>query len=74
LAPDLGTSVKAGLSDAEAQDVVQDTILTIAKALPEFEYGPARESSKSWLCNTGNYLVSATFLGLWCMLMKFSPS
>jgi len=34
------TAVKAGLSDAEAQDVVQETILTVAKKIKEFHYDP----------------------------------
>lgn len=40
---------KAGLGDAEAQDVVQETIITVAKKLPEFKYDPAIGSFKGWL-------------------------
>jgi len=40
---------KAGLGDAEAQDVVQDTIFAAAKKLPEFKYDPALGSFKGWL-------------------------
>src|SRR5262245_48392204 len=40
---------KAGLGDAEAQDVVQDTIITVAKKLPEFKYDPAIGSFKGYL-------------------------
>jgi RNA polymerase sigma-70 factor (ECF subfamily) len=40
---------KAGLRDAEAQDVVQDTIIAAAKKLPEFKYDPAIGSFKGWL-------------------------
>ncbi len=40
---------KAGLSDAEAQDVVQETVLLVAKKMPEFNYDPAIGSFKSWL-------------------------
>ena len=42
-------AVKAGLTDAEAQDVVQETILIVAKKIPEFKYDPAVGSFKSWL-------------------------
>jgi RNA polymerase sigma-70 factor (ECF subfamily) len=40
---------KAGLSDAEAQDVVQDTVIIVARKMPGFKYDPARGSFKSWL-------------------------
>jgi RNA polymerase sigma-70 factor (ECF subfamily) len=40
---------QAGLSDAEAQDAVQETILSVAKQMPNFHYDPALGSFKSWL-------------------------
>ena len=40
---------KAGLSDAEAQDVVQETMICVAKHMPAFKYDPARGSFKAWL-------------------------
>ncbi len=42
-------SRKAGLGDAEAQDVVQETIIAVAKKMPEFKYDPAVGSFKGWL-------------------------
>jgi RNA polymerase sigma factor (sigma-70 family) len=42
-------AMKAGLSDAEAQDVVQETIILVARKMPSFEYDPAIGSFKSWL-------------------------
>src|SRR5262245_44647893 len=39
----------AGLTDAEAQDVVQETMIAAAKHLPAFQYNPAIGSFKSWL-------------------------
>ena len=44
-----GVAVKAGLSDAEAQDVVQETIIIVARKLAGFKYDPALGSFKSWL-------------------------
>jgi RNA polymerase sigma factor (sigma-70 family) len=44
-----GAAIKTGLSDAEAQDVVQETILTVAKKMPDFKYDPAIGSFRSWL-------------------------
>lgn len=44
-----GAAIKTGLSDAEAQDVVQETILTVAKKMPGFKYDPSIGSFRSWL-------------------------
>ena len=41
--------IKAGLTDAEAQDTVQETILAVAKNIKGFQYDPGRCSFKSWL-------------------------
>jgi RNA polymerase sigma-70 factor (ECF subfamily) len=40
---------KSGLSDAEAQDVVQTTFMYLARRMPSFHYDRARGSFKSWL-------------------------
>jgi RNA polymerase sigma-70 factor (ECF subfamily) len=51
------TARRAGLSEVEAQDVVQETVLTVAKAVPKFEYDPARGSFKNWLCKTTHWRI-----------------
>lgn len=43
------TAIKSGLSDAEAQDVVQDAVISVAKKMHEFKYDPALGSFKGWL-------------------------
>src|SRR5437870_3033761 len=43
------TAIKAGLMDAEAQDVVQDTVLSVAKKMRDFKYDPGIGSFKGWL-------------------------
>jgi RNA polymerase sigma factor (sigma-70 family) len=45
-----GVATRAGLSDSDAQDVVQETIVSVARQMPNFEYDPAQGSFKSWLC------------------------
>jgi RNA polymerase sigma factor (sigma-70 family) len=40
---------KSGLSDDDAQDVVQDTVICVARQMPEFHYDPAKGSFKQWL-------------------------
>jgi RNA polymerase sigma-70 factor (ECF subfamily) len=42
-------AVKAGLSGHESEEVVQETIISVAKTIPDFEYEPERCSFKSWL-------------------------
>ena len=44
-----GAAIKAGLNDAEAQDVVQDTVIAVAKKIEDFKYDPALDSFKGWL-------------------------
>src|SRR5512134_273675 len=44
-----GVAIRSGLSDQEAEDVVQETVLSVAKKMPEFVYDPARCSFKGWL-------------------------
>jgi RNA polymerase sigma-70 factor (ECF subfamily) len=42
-------AIKTGLTDAEAQDVVQDTVLSVAKKIHDFKCDPASGSFKAWL-------------------------
>jgi RNA polymerase sigma factor (sigma-70 family) len=40
---------RAGLDDPDAQDAVQDTVIAVAKEMPQFRYDPERGSFKQWL-------------------------
>jgi RNA polymerase sigma factor (sigma-70 family) len=42
-------ALKAGLSDVEAQEVVQETVISVAKQMPGFRYDVARGKFKGWL-------------------------
>ena len=53
------TAIKAGLNDAEAQDAVQETILSVSKKLPGFEYDPAKGSFKGWLLTMTRWRITA---------------
>ena len=44
-----GTARKAGLTDAEAQDIVQETVISVAKHIEGFRYDPAVCSFKNWM-------------------------
>jgi RNA polymerase sigma factor (sigma-70 family) len=43
------TALKSGLSEQEAEDVVQETVISVAKTVKEFKYDRNRCSFKSWL-------------------------
>jgi RNA polymerase sigma-70 factor (ECF subfamily) len=43
-------AIKAGLSDAEAHDVVQETVVAVAKQMREQGFDRQRSSFKNWLC------------------------
>lgn len=40
---------KSGLNDDGAQEVVQETVIAVARKMPEFRYDPAKGSFKQWL-------------------------
>jgi RNA polymerase sigma-70 factor (ECF subfamily) len=42
-------ATKAGLTDSEAQDVVQETVLSVSKSMPGFHYDSEKGSFKTWL-------------------------
>jgi RNA polymerase sigma-70 factor (ECF subfamily) len=56
---------RAGLEDGDAQDVVQDTVMAVAKELPEFRYDPERGSFKQWLFRILRRRVSDHFRKLY---------
>jgi RNA polymerase sigma-70 factor (ECF subfamily) len=40
---------KSGLTDSDAQDIVQETVIAVARKMPDFRYDPAKGSFKQWL-------------------------
>jgi RNA polymerase sigma factor (sigma-70 family) len=53
------TAIRAGLTKSEAEDVVQETVIGVAKNIPEFEYDPARGSFKTWLLRQTTWRITA---------------
>ena len=49
---------QAGLDDATAQDVVQNTFIYLARRMPRFRYDPARGSFKAWLRRVARSRIS----------------
>src|SRR6266513_1607317 len=52
---------KSGLNDAEAQDVVQETVITVAKKIGKLRYDPAIGSFKGWLLNITRWRIADQF-------------
>ncbi len=52
---------KAGLSDVEAEEVVQETVISVAKQMPRFAAGPERGSFKSWLMHLTRRRIADQF-------------
>lgn len=56
-----GVARKKGLSEAESHDVVQETMLAVAKQMPGFTYSREKGSFKAWLLNTTRWRISDQF-------------
>ena len=41
---------KAGLSETDAEDVVQETFLKVSKSIKKFDYDPSKGRFRNWLC------------------------
>lgn len=52
---------RAGLSTQEAEEVVQETVISIAKTIKGFDYDPARCSFKTWLRHLAQKRIADCF-------------
>ena len=50
-------AIERGLSEAEAEEVVQDTAVGVARGLPGFRYEPSRCSFKTWMLNLARWRI-----------------
>jgi len=55
------TALNAGLTDSEAQEVVQETVLTVVRKIKSFRYDPAIGSFKGWLLTTVRWRIGDQF-------------
>ena len=55
------TALRAGLTEHEAQDVVQETIISVAKTIKGFDYDPQRCSFKTWLRHLTRKRIADSF-------------
>ena len=56
-----GVAIKSGLSHAEAQDVVQETVISVSKNMKSFKADPAVGSFKSWLLTLTRWRIVDQF-------------
>ncbi len=56
-----GVAVKSGLSDTEAQEVVQETVISVSKKMHDFKYDPAVGSFKGWLLHLTRWRIADQF-------------
>jgi RNA polymerase sigma factor (sigma-70 family) len=54
-------AVKSGLTATEAEDVVQETMFTVAKHMPSFKYDRNIGSFKSWLLSVARWRIADQF-------------
>ncbi len=55
------TAMRAGLTDSEAKDVLQEVLLSVAKTIDEFKSDPARGTFKGWLLNLTRWRITDQF-------------
>src|SRR5215470_19327018 len=56
-----GFAVGRGLSHQEAQEVVQETVIAVAKNIGKFHYNPRVSSFKTWLATLPIRLMGTNF-------------
>ncbi len=54
-------ATRKGLNEQEAQEVVQETCIAVAKTMPEFRYEPKKCSLKSWLRHLAEKKIADQF-------------
>src|SRR5687768_4890133 len=51
-------ALKSGLTDSEAQEVVQETVISVAKSVHKFQRDRNRGSFKGWLRNIARWRIA----------------
>jgi RNA polymerase sigma-70 factor (ECF subfamily) len=50
-------AIRQGCTDTEAEEVVQETVISLANKMPEYRYDPAACSFRGWLMHVTNWRV-----------------
>ncbi len=56
-----GVAIKAGLTETEAEDVVQETMMSVATHISAFKYNREAGSFKAWLLNATRWRITDQF-------------
>ena len=51
-------ALRSGLQDAEAQEVVQETVIAVSKQMPGFKYDKSKGSFKRWLLRLTSWRIA----------------
>lgn len=51
-------AIRAGLTESEAEDVVQETVLSVFKSMPRFQYDAEKGSFKNWLMRLTGWRIT----------------
>src|SRR5450631_1001601 len=54
-------AIQAGLTDTEADEVVQETAIAMSRHLPEYRYDPKVCRFKTWLLNQSSWRIKDQF-------------
>lgn len=54
-------ALKSGLTECEAEEVVQETVLSVARTMPRFKYDPDTCSFKTWLLHLTRKRIADQF-------------
>jgi len=57
----VGVARRAGLNENEAEEAVPDTLIAVAKKIPEFRYEAGKDSFKGWLLQIVRWKVTDQF-------------
>lgn len=56
-----GFAIQSGLTESEAKEVEQETLLCVAKTIHQFESNPARGTFKAWLLKLTRWRIADQF-------------
>jgi len=56
-----GVARKSGLTNSEAQDVVQEVVIHVSRKISDLKYDPALGSFRGWLLNTTRWRINDQF-------------
>jgi RNA polymerase sigma-70 factor (ECF subfamily) len=54
-------AIKAGLTEVEAQDVTQETLIETSQRIQTFQYDRSKGSFKAWLCQLARWRIANQF-------------